>query len=167
VILDKLQELLECAEELLEIPVCRTFINPGPDAPHDVCSTVMRDGVMADGQMWAAQAITQEGWPSPTGLPHTCTTAFADLVEIGIVRCAAKLSNNGDPPSPEKVTADAYKQQADKVALRAAILCCWNIELQDIIIVDWQAIPPAGGCVGGVWTLEIRDGGCGCGELES
>lgn len=162
-ILDKLQELIDCAVEQLEVPVCRTFVNPGPDAPHDVCS---KKGT-ADGQMWVAHLNTQSGWPAPTGQPTTCATAFTDMVEIGITRCAAKLTNQGDPPKETEVTADAYQQQEDRIALRNAILCCWSIEGKDLIIVGWEAIPPGGGCVGGVWTLEIRDGGCNCGSLES
>lgn len=163
-ILDKLVELLQCAEEQIDVPVCRTFINPGPDAPHDVCSK-QRDG--SDGQMWVGHLFSNEGWPVPTGLPTTCAAPFADQIEIGIVRCAAKVNDQGEAPPADEVTADAYQQQADRIALRNAIQCCWSVDNLNIVIIDWTAIPPTGGCVGGVWTLSVRDGGCNCGNLES
>jgi hypothetical protein len=169
-ILDTLQLLLECVQEALgdEDPVCRVFINPGPDAPHDVCSTAMIDGVEVNGQLWVAHLGTTSGWPSPTGLPTTCATTFTNRAEIGIVRCVeSKLTDDGDIPDAVLITNDALAQERDRQTLLNAIICCMPVQGKDLVIEEWTPIPPAGGCVGGVWTFNIRDAGCSCGSMES
>ena len=62
---------------------------------------------------------------------------------------------------------DAEQQEADRLAIRNAIMCCWMIEGRDTVIEGWIPIPPNGGCVGGVWTIQIRDAGCDCSNWES
>ena len=165
-----MEALLDCVHDLLgsEYPVCRTFINPGPDAPHDVCSRGMIDGVEVDGQLWVAHLTTTSGWPAPTGLPTTCATTWTNQIELGIVRCAeGKLTDQGNVPAAGLITNDAVAQERDRLILREAIMCCMPVEGRDIIVQDWLAIPPAGGCVGGVWTFFVRDAGCDCGSLDS
>lgn len=157
--------LLECATEALEeFPVCRAFINPGDDAPHDVCSISGEN----DGQLWVAHLGTTPGWPNPTGLPTTCAAAWADLVEIGIVRCArGKVTDQGTAPTAEAVTEDAENQQRDRLLLRQVIMCCMPVEGKDLVVRGWEPISPQGGCVGGVWTFSLRDAGCRCGNVGS
>ena len=162
---DVLRALLECAEDALtEFPVCRSFINPGDDAAHDVCS---RSGEN-DGQLWVAHLGSTPGWPSPTGEPTTCTTAWAEQIEIGIVRCArGKVTDQGTAPTVEQIIEDAENQERDRLILRQVILCCMPVEGKDLVVRGWEPIPPQGGCVGGLWTFAVRDAGCACGSLES
>jgi hypothetical protein len=163
---DAIDELLECSLDGIDPPVCRSFKNPGPDAPHDVCEKA-KDG-STDGQLWIAHLGSNRGWPSPTGEPVICSAPFSEQIEIGIVRCAmSKLTDQGRVPAEELVTADADQQESDRLAIRNAILCCAAIEGRDMIIAGWQPIPPQGGCVGGIWTLFVRDAGCDCSNLES
>jgi len=159
-----LEKLLACAVERISCyPTCRSFVHPGQDAVHDVCS--MSDG--HDGQLWVAHLGTQPGWPSPTGLPTNCATAWNDVIEVGIVRCArGKVTDQGTAPHPNLVTEDAMIQERDRILLRQAILCCLPIESRDMLIQDWEPIPPSGGCVGGVWTFYSRDDGCDCDSTE-
>lgn len=161
---DALREILECAEEALDTPVCRAFWHPGDGAPHDVCSATD----VADGQLWVAHLNSSSGWPGPTGEPHVCADAWREQIEVGIVRCArGKLTDSGDAPTPEDITWDAEQQESDRLALRGAILCCVAVEGRDLIVGDWQPISPLGGCVGGIWTIFVRDSGCDCGTLGS
>jgi hypothetical protein len=165
-VLDALEQLLECAEELLDPPTCRQFINPGGVAPFDVCSTSTSDGITYNGQVWTGHVSSQQGWPITTGLPLDCIDNFAETIQVGVVRCAqGKLTNKGQPPAAALVTADAEQQELDRLALRNAILCCLGLEGKDLIIVDWNPVEPEGGCVGGIWTITIRDGGCDCGLI--
>jgi hypothetical protein len=160
---DALDELLDCAEESLTEPVCKVFIHPGPGAPHDVCSATAH----GDGQLWIAHTGSQPGWPTPNGLPATCKTMWTETIELGIVRCArGKINDQGEPPAADLITEDSQRQDDDRVALRNAILCCFAIEGRDLLIIGWEPIPPQGGCVGGVWVIQIRDGGCDCGVWE-
>lgn len=155
-----LTELLSCALDEVDPPVCRSFKHPGANAPHDVCST-NSDG--DDGQLWVAHLSGQEGWPTPTGEPTTCTTPWTERFEVGIVRCAqGVLEDDSTAPDEELVTADAEQQDLDRIALRTAFMCCLQLDGKDLIIEGWEATEPLGGCVGGVWTIAIRDDGCDC-----
>jgi hypothetical protein len=162
---DALEQLLECALDQLETPVCRSFINPGSNAPHDSCEKTA-DG---DGQLWVANITSTAGWPTTTTDPIICATPFAETIELGITRCAQGKLRDVSPyvPPPEDVTADAIQQQVDKLALKNAILCCWGVSGKDLLPPIWQPIEPFGGCVGGTWTIVVRDGSCLCAPVES
>lgn len=162
--LDALTNLLECALEQLETPVCRSFINPGANAPHDVCESVTdNEGVDFNGQLWVADINSVAGWPSQTTLPITCAVPYADQIEIGIVRCAQSVLDDVNLiPDADLLTADATQQQDDKDALKRAILCCWGVDGRDMLAPFWEPIEPQGGCVGGTWTITIRDASCVC-----
>jgi len=54
------------------------------------------------------------------------------------------------------------KQHVDKLAVRYVIMCCFGIEPKDLVVEGWDPVDPQGGCVGGVWTIRIRDAGCDC-----
>ncbi|MCA1806657.1 MAG: hypothetical protein LC687_02165 [Actinobacteria bacterium] len=158
---DALESLLECADEQLELPVCRSFVNPGSNAPHDVCSQTD----YGNGQLWVANLGTSAGWPTIAGNPITCATPFAEEIELGIIRCAESvLEDDGDIPDAAALTADAMRQQDDKMALKTALLCCWGVDGKDMLPPIWEPLEPQGGCVGGKWTVFIRDGGCVCPE---
>jgi hypothetical protein len=157
--LDALIDLLACALEQLETPVCRSFINPGPNAPHDVCESNGEH----NGQLWVANLDSVAGWPTQSTLPITCAVPYADQVEVGIVRCAQSVLEGVNLiPDAELVTADATQQQDDKDALKRAILCCWAVDGRDLLAPIWEPITPQGGCVGGIWTITIRDASCSC-----
>ena len=163
---DAIDELFECSLAAIDPPVCRSFKNPGEGAPHDNCEKNKSTG--ADGQLWVAHLGSTSGWPSPTGEPTVCSTPFSEHIEIGITRCVlSKLTDQGKPPSEELITADFEQQEADRLAIRNAMLCCAAIEGKDVIIEGWEPIDPQGGCVGGVWTLYVRDAGCDCNNIES
>lgn len=165
---DVLDELFNCALSLIEVPVCRSFKNPGDGAPHDYCEGKVIDGVYADGQLWVAHISSVAGWPDSDGSPITCATSFTETYELGIVRCAqGKLEDGLQIPDQDLITADAEQQEEDRLALKNAFLCCAAIDGRDILPPVWEPISPLGGCVGGTWLLSIRDGGCVCESWES
>lgn len=170
---EALTTLLACAYEQIEPKVCRQFWNPGANAPHDNCEVQRRiiDGetVVTDGQLWVAHTTGTAGWPYPTDQPINCATPFAETIEVGIVRCAkSKLKDGADPiPPAQDVTDDAIQQEADRNALKQAILCCWGVDGKDMLPPVWEPIEPQGGCVGGTWTIIIRDASCVCPAEES
>lgn len=161
---DALLSLLECAEDQLEIPVCRAFWNPGGNAPYDVCSsTTDAEGNVTNGQLWVGHITDTAGWPAITANPITCATPFAVTIELGIVRCAKSVLDDTELiPAADLVTEDAEQQEADRVALKNAILCCWGVSGKDMLPPIWEPIEPRGGCVGGTWTIVIRDASCLC-----
>jgi len=160
--LEALRTLLECAVTAIETPVCRSFINPGDGAAHDNCEKTAD----SNGQLWVGNLTDTAGWPALTSDPITCATPFAVSIELGIVRCAQGKLKDTPPyiPDAELVTADAEQQQTDKQALKTAILCCWGVSGKDLLPPIWTPINPQGGCVGGVWTIILRDASCVCTE---
>jgi hypothetical protein len=164
-VLEALQQLLQCAIDQLETPVCRSFINPGDNAPHDSCEAAGG----SDGQLWVANTSSTAGWPTTNSDPITCATPFAETIELGITRCAQGKLQDTSPyvPPPALVTADAVQQQVDKLALKNAILCCLGVSGKDLLPPIWEPIEPQGGCVGGTWTFVLRDGSCLCEPAES
>lgn len=162
---DTLTRLLACAEEALDPKPCRVFKYPGERATHDNCQKTS-DG---NGQLWVANLDTYPGWPEGQGIHQTtCALQYADKIEVGVVRCAqGKIGDDFKSPDASLVTADAEMQQEDKEALRRAILCCFVQEGSDVEIDKWEAIKPKGGCVGGVWTIKVKDSGCSCNDVES
>lgn len=150
--LEVMNKLLDCAQTFID-PVCRAFINPGPNAPHDVCSC---EGT-GDGQLWVGNIDSLAGWP-PTAAPNmNCNMFFTEQIELGIVRCAKSVLVDVDYfPTEADMFADTEQQQTDKDALKKAILCCWGVDGRDILPPIWEPIPPQGGCVGGIWTMFIR-----------
>lgn len=162
---DALEALLICAEDAVDPPVCRAFWNPGPEAPYDVCETMTVEGTVVNGQLWVGNTFTSEGWPISTSDPTSCRSNWTDLIEVGIVRCAQGVINDdGNAPDADLITADAQQQLQDRNSLREAILCCFDIEHVDLFVESWTPIPPEGGCVGGRWTIRVRDAGCDCGS---
>lgn len=146
------EDLLACVE--LDPLPCRTVVHPGPTVPFDVCE---RSGDR-DGQLWVAINAVTPGWPTPTGAPSGCAEQFTIEWELGVVRCAATLDDSGRPPDPSEIAADAAQQLVDAQVLREAFLCCWPQQGRSVIADRWDAIPPAGGCVGGVWTFRTTEG---------
>lgn len=149
----------------LETPTCRSFIFPGDNAVHDSCEKTA-DG---DGQLWVANITSAAGWPTTTSDPITCATPFAETIELGITRCQQGKLRDVSPyvPDPALVTADAIQQQVDKLALKNAILCCWGVSGKDLLPPIWEPINGQGGCVGGTWTVVLRDATCLCEPVES
>lgn len=161
-----LTKLLDCAEERLSIPVCRSFINPGPNAPWDTCSTgVNGEGVETNGQLWVAHLRTTPEWPVPTSVATPCSPlAWTAQVELGITRCQQGVTTDEQDgiPDADLITADAALQQVDRFELLQAILCCWGVEERDIVFDRWEAYEPSGGCVASRWILFVRVGKCAC-----
>jgi hypothetical protein len=158
-LIDALHDLLDCAEEEIDLPVCRKFVYPGLNAPHDSCEATLH----GNGQIWVGHGDTLVGWPEPSGLPTTCAAPLNETVELGIVRCQkGSLQDGGELPDVDLITEDAQRQEDDRQALRRAIMCCWGVEGRDLIVESWRPIPPLGKCVGGVWTFRFRMAGCNC-----
>lgn len=158
-LINALHDLLDCVEGEIDLPICRKFVYPGLNAPHDGCQATL-DG---NGQIWAGHGDTLVGWPAPSGLPTVCTTPLNETVELGIVRCQRSIVNDdGSAPDVDLITEDAQRQEDDRLALRRAIMCCWGVEGRDMIVEGWRPVAPQGGCVGGIWTFQFRMDGCNC-----
>lgn len=151
---DVLTDLLDCAEGLVD-PVGRAVVSPDTEAVFDDC---------CDGTLWVRVDNIQPGWPEPEPAPFPCHRGWTATIEVGIVRCAATVDDQGESPSAEAVTADAYQQNIDRGLLSEAIACCWSTTAY--AVESWVPLD-GGGCIGGVWTIRVRTTDCPCPTGES
>jgi len=139
-------------------PPCRVVLSPGLDIAWDACGASPCSDER-DGQLWAnitTMTMTADG-------AGTCerVTWTAD---VGIVRCAATLQDDGSAPTVAAVEYDAWQQATDADIIRYAIRCCPDRPEQvgDLQLVSWTALGPSGGCVGGAWTISgVLEDCCG------
>jgi hypothetical protein len=136
-------------------PFCRVAVYPGMDVPWDSCGT--GDCNEADGQLWAAlQPLTRV--PSSDAGSGNCQV-WQFTAQVGAVRCAAKMSDDGQPPPVEAVQQDAIRQAIDADGIRYAITCCperpQRLKDAGIVLDSWTPLGP-NDCVGGAWTIRGR-----------
>jgi hypothetical protein len=165
----RLAWLLECLVDRLEhygVPACRTFLQPGADAPWDACG--LSEGG-AEGQAWVGieRVYPVRPFPLEDTTEQRCSPyEYAADVVLGVLRCAATLDSNGNPPPVEAVLADSQAQTRDMAIVREALLCCYRLEVDsdpgEFRLGSWEPLGPAGGCVGGQWRATIRVPACPC-----
>lgn len=110
------------------------------------------------GQVWvrlvALEPIQAEQQPGGRVLQWNAT------IEVGHLRCVATLDDNGNPPSPTQITADAQQVLDDVEALRDMIEC----EVDHHRMIRWDPSGPNGAMSGGAWLYTVRVDGCKCEE---
>jgi len=166
----KALELLSCVEETLskyQAPVCRSFLAPGGSPSWDTCCDCGR----GEGMAWV-QIVSvgpTEAFPGIfQGAMRQPPPEFVLEMNVGILRCAAVLDDQGRAPSSEKMTADGMKVQRDRAIVAEAIRCCF-LEQADpgtFSIGSWTPLGPQGGCVGGTTSIRIAASACRCPEDE-
>jgi hypothetical protein len=136
-------------------PFCRVAVYPGLDVPWDSCGTGPCDE--SDGQLWAAiQSIARV--PSSDAGSGNCQV-WQFTAQIGAVRCASKMDEDGNPPPVDEIQQDAIRQARDADGIRYAITCCPERPRRlidaGIVLDSWVPLGP-NDCVGGAWTIRGR-----------
>lgn len=122
-----------------------------------------------DGQLWARLVnLTPNEGSSPQrrqGADACAVPFFIATLELGIIRCAAVVNDQGVAPSAMQITADGMQGLADMAQL-LAVLRCSPYEIRQL--GNWTPRGPEGGCHGGFWTFTIRLDNCvECPEPET
>lgn len=146
---DALVELTTGVLTALEPPVCRVNLALGPDPTWDSCAQTCSND--ADGHLWATIVGTTVG-DTEQCLNHKAT------VRIGILRCAAVISDSGEPPSAAAVSADAAQQAFDADAIYTVMSS--DAFKHGFDLVGWSPLGPNGACVGGYWEYTYTIGTC-------
>lgn len=140
--------LQQCVCEEIEkrgLPsVCFCGVVPGSTAVLDFAE---------EGMAWvrlntAAPSIV---FPSQDQSLRSCGAPLAYQFEVGIVRCAPTLDDDGSPPTLEEQFEATRLQMADMEAIRAAIQCC--LPNASKILNSYTPYGPQGGALGGWWTV--------------
>jgi len=140
-------------EEALDPPVQRVALYPGAQVAWDDC---------CGGQAWlrVVEII-------PSGGDRRLRTACGPplwqvTLGIGVLRCAAVVSDYGEAPSPEALTADTLQMLTDMSALQQAFECQIAPAVLSADHLRWVPLGPSGGCVGGEWLVTVRFDNCPC-----
>lgn len=148
---------------LISPPPCRVVLSPGLDVAWDECGAGGCADIVGgpDGQLWA-NITTMAATPDSGNCERIIWTA-----DVGIVRCAATVQDDGSAPSVSAVEHDAWQQAADADHIRYAIRCCPDRPetIRDVELVTWTSLGPSGGCVGGAWTIRGILDDCECGPV--
>lgn len=164
----KAEELLSCLEEYLaeySAEACRTFIAPGNPPAWDFCCDCGR----GDGQAWVqvANVFPTDNFPAQqTGAMRCPPSGLGVTFNVGVLRCAAVVDDNGRPPSSARLIADAKKVHRDRAIVSEAIRCCFLADADPgtYVIGEWTPLGPQGGCVGGQTGLTLAVNACRCPE---
>lgn len=170
--------LLDCACDALEqwttgrCPDRACVYNGTVNVPMDDC---------CEGQLWVAWGRTiPTDWKAqsfgsfPTRAPRTssvsaaCLSLIAFDFEIGIVRCAPTIDDEGNPPSCQEIERSAMQQHEDAWALLRGVLCCLRDFDSQGYYVSWEQQEPIedeGACVGSVLRVSIGHEICPCIDL--
>lgn len=73
-------------------------------------------------------------------------------LEVGILR---HFPIQSEPLSDEEVTEATEQQITDMMTIYRAITCCDALNRQDYLLGVYSPLGPAGGLVGGQWTLTL------------
>jgi hypothetical protein len=100
--------------------------------------------------------------PAPstnTTVAGNCGKSVMSLVtvQLGVMRCIT-LTDDGSPAPDDIQTAEALGFLADEQILRAALNCCTDVNKLpgrwQLTPGQWEPHGPAGGCAGGVITVQ-------------
>lgn len=139
----------QAAHEALEVKPGRTLlVAPGAEVAWDDC---------CEGQLWGRVVNLAPLQSTSQQSARGCFEPFYLLsIELGILRCASVVNNQGKAPRPETLTDEGLRGIADMAALLEAIQC--NDRTRTI--GRWTPRGPDGGCVGGFWTFDVRVSNC-------
>lgn len=143
-----------CAEiTVRELPApCFCGIIPGASLIADYCDATNEGNGMA----WVRLVGVSEAFQDQSPV-SACNGPLEAIIEVGIVRCAIGVGDNGELPSYEDQLTATRLAAADMAAALAAIRCCLPNK-KDVRVGGWVPLGPEGGCVGGAWTAVIQGG---------
>lgn len=87
-----------------------------------------------------------------------CASPLAFQIEVGTAFCAPMPSDDGEPPDLAANFDATRIQLAGMSAALRAIKCCLGGAGADMVLGQYVPIGPAGGAVGGYWTVALAQG---------
>lgn len=143
-----LHALLARAKEYVDPAPELAIIAPGSEVAWDNCC----------GQLW----VRVVDYGPPSGVRQTrkadgslCAMRRQATIELGMLRCAAVVDDQGQPPTEQEINEDGAQVLADAEGLWLLLSC--DVKVRELI--RWTPVGPNGGCVGGHWrfTIDLED----------
>lgn len=132
---------------------CFCGVLPGARVAFDYVGTCDdRDG-MAWTRLGLAYPATGVGRVDTT--IRNCSSGLGVDIEIGILRSAPTMNENGEPPDEAAQLATADLQMADMLAMARAVQCCFGDSGRDYILGQYRPVGPEGFAVGGLFSVMV------------
>lgn len=134
------------AEESGVAKPCLCTVLPGSVLSFDYCD----EGGMAWARLVGIEPVErQEG--------RVCVIEYDVTIEVGALRCAPSLGENGELPSEAEQLAASMMQNYDLGILHKVLTCTKVPESFDFAAMGpYTPIGPDGNCLGGTWTRTWR-----------
>ena len=84
-----------------------------------------------------------------------CNSTLGLDLNMGITRCITLPTDPRTTMRTAELEALAKSTADDMEAMRAAIVCCANQPGKDLLLGAYSPIGPAGGMVGGSWSMSV------------
>lgn len=137
-------------------PVSDASLTPGELPAWDSCC----DG---GGQLWVrVLRVTPGGVRDDRRVTHGCPSTWIARVGVGVIRCVATVDDNGLPPTPDTLTAEAVQMHEDAHTIAQRLLCEPIAGTASAAMEEWVPLGPDGGCAGGEWVVALLLADCGC-----
>jgi hypothetical protein len=154
----KLEQVAACVCAQIEVDglpkTCFCGILPGQEVAWDYTGDCSGDGGCGMAWVRLVAAYPSVVIGTPDQQPGNCGSMVGMDVEVGILRCVSMPHEDGSPPDPADLQADAALQVADAMALRKAVYCCGPEK--DLVLGYYTPLGPAGGVVGGFWLVSMQ-----------
>lgn len=141
----------EAYKELSPRPSRKILYAPGTLVAWDDC---------CDGQVWGRLvSITPLPTANPARIPGLSgcgAPSFIATIEVGVIRCAQTVDDQGRAPSAMEISNDG-KQGISDMATILSVLASFADTRS---IVGWTPQGPEGGCHGGYWTFTVAIPNC-------
>lgn len=151
---DRAEVLASClCDALVDAPVCFCGVVPGSEVPMDLmgrCEDTDADCGIAYVKVtlqYPSQIIGVQDLQ-----PGNCATGLGFDLEMGIFRCFP-IPEDGSSPEQDVMDEIFHRQMDDAEAMRLAITCCTWLDGKDFILGAYTPQGPAGGFIGGTYTL--------------
>jgi hypothetical protein len=134
---------------------CFCGILPGDNVAFDYCSPCAGDRC---GMAWVrlAGVVPMQNETFGFITPNRCAPVLMGVFEVGVLRCAPTMLEDGSPPTMADQLDAATLQASDMAAACRAAACCFGNE-RAVTLGAWNPVGPDGGCLGGSWAVTIGE----------
>jgi hypothetical protein len=147
--------LAETVDDYPGCPSCLVHVSAGEPAI-DCCDGTCEGGMLT---VHVEDTFPSDAFPRRSeGFEPCKAQTWVALVVVTVARCAPSESENGDPPSPEVLTANAWLLAVDSYAALTALGCCLvddpppGKRKRRVLIAGATPVTTSGGCA----AVEVR-----------
>lgn len=148
---EAMSDLLNAVDVEMRHDTAIQFLAPGAQVAWDNCC---EDGSgSSGGQLWVRAVNVYPGFPRQENDLKCAPRLYTAVLEVGVVRCAHTLDDQGNPPTEQEMTEDTTRIMEDMEDMLSGMN--ENFDWAHIV-GQWVPVGPDGGCAGGQWSVSVR-----------